>query len=86
MFFLDIAASCEFSYGPSGAVGYLYESVKDQMKWHKLSVKKYIKVVMGIGRIMVLSKEDYMKQKVENIKTPEVDMAGALKAAFGDGS
>lgn len=68
-----------------GRVGYLYESVKDQLRWHKLSVKKYIGLVSTIGQIMALSDEDYKKQKVKAMKMNNSDMVEALIAVFGDG-
>lgn len=81
-----IASSCEFNYGAMSRVGYLYDSAKDQVKWHGLSVKKYIKMVMKIGQIVVLKDEDYQKEKVKAVKSSNTDIASALIAAFGDGT
>ncbi len=68
-----------------GRVGYLYESMKDQLKWNKLNCKKYIGLISQVGQIMSLSEEDYKKEKVKAMKMSGSSIAEALKAAFGDG-
>jgi len=68
-----------------GKVGYLYESVKDQLRWHGLSVKNYEGIISTIGQIMALSDEDYNKERVRALKMNKSEMAEALIAAFGDG-
>jgi len=68
-----------------GRTGYLYESVKDQLRWSNLSVKDYVGVISRIGQIMSYSEEDYKKKKVKAMKMKPSDIADALKAVFGDG-
>ena len=68
-----------------GRVGYLYESAKDQLRWHNLEVKDYINLIMAIGQIMSYSDEDYRKEKVKALKMNKSEIADALIAAFGDG-
>jgi len=68
-----------------GRVGYLYESVKDNIRWTKLSVKRYVKIISNIGQIMALSDENYNKEKVKAMKMSSSSIAEALKSAFGDG-
>jgi len=80
-----VASRCEYNYGFSGRVGFLYDSAKDQMKWIGLSAKQHLGTVMRIGEVMALRDEDYQKAKVKAIETPQSSMAAALKAAFGDG-
>ncbi len=81
----NIAAGCEYSYGAMGRVGFLYDSMKDRLKWSKLSVKRYVKIVSQIGQILSLSDEDYKKEKVKAMQMSANAIAEALKAAFGDG-
>ena len=69
-----------------GRVGYLYDSVKDRLKWDHLSVKDYISLLMDIGQVMSLSDKDYDKQRVKQIKMPADSIAKALIAAYGDGT
>ena len=68
-----------------GRVGYLYESAKDQLRWHNLEVKDYINLIMAIGQIMSYSDEDYKKEKVKAMRMERSEIADALIAAFGDG-
>jgi len=68
-----------------GRVGFLYESVKDQLKWNSLSQKCYTKLLCGVGKIMALSDEDYKKEKVKATKMSNSSIAETLKSAFGDG-
>lgn len=68
-----------------GRVGYLYESVKDQLRWNNLSVKKYIGLISTIGQIMALNDEDYNKAKAKAMKMSNPSLAEALMTAFGDG-
>jgi len=41
------------------STSYLYDSVKDVLKWSKLDVRMYAKTVMAIGSIYHLSQEDF---------------------------
>lgn len=61
-----------------GRVGYLYESVKDQLKWKKLEVKRYVGVIMKIGQVVSLSDEDYrancpLSPKISDLKGKELE-------------
>jgi len=68
-----------------GRVGYLYESVKDQLRWNNLSVKDYVGVISRIGQVMAYSEEDYKKERVKAMKMKPSDISDSLKAVFGDG-
>ena len=68
-----------------GRVGFLYESMKDQLRWSKLSVKKYINIISHIGQILALSDKDYKKAKVKAVKMDTNAIADALLSAYGDG-
>ena len=53
---------CQPDYGGiGGVVGYLYDSAKDAIKWHKAKPKEYIKLIMAIGRLVYLSEDDFTK-------------------------
>ena len=58
-YLLNIAKRCEIKIGFNGLEGFLYESVKDQIKWANLSVKKYVGMVMAIGYYATMKKEDF---------------------------
>jgi len=79
-----VCSKCEYAYGAMGRVGFSYDSAKDQLKWSDLSVKKWVSLVMEVGRYMALDDKDWKK-----IKAPKTEgtagMAAALVAAFGDG-
>ena len=55
----------------SGA--FLYESAKDTLKWHGLSVKEHIVTIMHIGTLYHLSDEDFAKMGT----TPSSDLLEA---------
>ena len=81
---LFIATSCEIDYGGfNGPVGFLYKSAKDAIKWEGLSVKRYIKLIMKIGRYISLSDERFAK--VKNRNNNKNSIADVLISAFGDG-
>ncbi len=82
---LKVANRCEFAYGGMGRVGFLYESVKDNLKWMKLRPKLFTRFVMRIGDWMALDDETYNKEKVRVMRMDAAEMAATLKAAFGDG-
>jgi len=42
---------------------FLYESAKDVLRWHNLSVKKYINTIMSIGTLYHLDDEGWNKYK-----------------------
>ncbi len=66
-----------------GRVGYLYDSVKDQIRWHKLSVKHYTKLISNIGQVMALRDEDYEKERVKQMKVSNIDTQNSLLSLFG---
>ncbi len=78
-----VASKCSFSYGFSGATGFLYESAKDELRWAGMRPKYYVRLIMHIGELVALDDEAFEKAKVRNIKMEPGDMAARLKAAFG---
>ena len=68
-----------------GRVGYLYDSVKDQLRWKHLSVKQYEGLISTIGQIMSMSDEDFSKERAKAMKMSNPSLADALITAFGDG-
>ena len=63
------------------SVAFLYESAKDVLRWHNLSVKTHINEVMSIGSLIYLSDENYNKHRAkiseENSTTEDIDDAFA---------
>ncbi|NOX15959.1 MAG: hypothetical protein GXP61_08045 [Epsilonproteobacteria bacterium] len=80
-----VASRCEYEYGFNGVVGYMYASVKDNLRWNNLSIKHYIHILMGIGRFMALDEKDFAKESVKQNKMDPKNIASALISAFGDG-
>lgn len=68
-----------------GRTGFLYESMKDRLKWGNLSAKHYIHILSQIGKIMSLDEKDYKKEKVKAMKMSSTGIANVLITAFGDG-
>lgn len=68
-----------------GATGFLYASAKDNLKWQKLSLKRWLGIVLDVGYFMALDKEQWQKVKKGRVNKSS-DIAGALKSAFGDGT
>jgi len=65
---LVIAQLCKLisiSQGESGG-GFIYQSAKDVLKWHNLSVKKHISVIMSIGNLYLLPEKQFEKYKNDN--------------------
>ncbi len=58
---LSITARCEMEIGFNGVTGFLYQSAKDNIKWHKLDVKRYIQEVMYLGRMISLDEEKWQE-------------------------
>jgi len=54
-----VASQCEPAFGAMGRTGFLYDSAKDQLRWHDLSAKNHVRTIMRIGEVMALSDEDY---------------------------
>ena len=80
-----IAFKCEYSYGAMGRVGFLYDSMKDRLKWGKLSIKHYVKLISQVGQILSMSEDDYKKEKRRSKKISKTVMFDVFKSAFGDG-
>ena len=80
-----VANRCEFAYGCNGAIGFNYLSAKDSLKWENLRVKRYISLVMAIGRVLSLKDSEFDKEYVRQNKMDTNDIANTLIAAFGDG-
>jgi hypothetical protein len=58
----------------SGVVGYLYQSAKDSIKWHRQKPKELINLIMDIGRLVYLPDEEFEKISIESdVKIEELD-------------
>ena len=68
-----------------GAVGFLYESVRDELKWAKLRAKFYTKMLMKIGAYLVMEDKDYNRLKTQNTELNTDEVAEKLIAIFGKG-
>ena len=79
-----VASGCEYAYGMS-RVGYLYESVKDNLRWTGLRPKMFARLIMRIGDWMALDDEQYNKEKVRLMSMDSDEIAELLKARFGGG-
>ena len=78
----NIASKCTINYGAMGAVGYLYDSVKDEIKWANLRTKFYTKMLIKIGELLVLDNKEFSKRVVENSEMTDSEIANILKSAF----
>lgn len=78
-----LASRCEYAYGAMGKSGYLYESVKDVLKWHNMRPRHYAFLLMRIGDWMALDDERYRKEIVKQAKMSDEDIALKLKSMFG---
>ena len=45
---------------------FVYQSAKDQLKYHNLSIKKHITAIIAIGNLYLLSEENFEKYKNDN--------------------
>jgi len=81
----NVASKCRIEYSAMGATGYLYESVKDELKWAGLRRKCYVAIISKIGSLIVLEDEEYNKKKVQETKMEADEMANALIQVFGSG-
>lgn len=81
----NVAKRCEYAYGFSGAIGYLYESVKDQLRWAKLSKKKWAYTLMRVGDFLTLSEKKWKEAHLQNDEMDSSDIAKILLSAFGGG-
>ena len=66
-----------------GRAGFLYQSVKDRLKWFGLRPKRYVYILMRIGDWMGLDDETYRKEIVRQTKMSDEEIASKLKIAFG---
>jgi len=57
----------------SGVVGYLYQSAKDSIKWHKQKPKELINLIMDIGRLVYMPDEEFEKISVTDVEIEEMD-------------
>ena len=78
-----LASRCEYVYSAMGRSGYLYESVKDVLKWHNMHPKYYTFLLMRIGDWMALDEERYRKEIVKQTKMSDEEIALKLKSMFG---
>ena len=85
MVLANVASRCEYAYGGMGRVGFLYESMKDNLKWNDLDVKYYVHMLSSIGRVLSLSEDEYKKQKAKNIKASSDEIINTFSSIFGDG-
>jgi hypothetical protein len=80
-----VCVRCEYAYSAMGATGYLYASAKDNLKWNGIKPKEWIHIVMDVGHLMALNKEDFDKAVRVKKKRTDGDLAAMLISAFGDG-
>jgi hypothetical protein len=80
-----VASKCAINYGAMGAVGFLYESVKDELKWANFSQKHYTNFLIRLGQIFVMEDKEFNKQKVKYLEMNTNEIKASLIAAFGDG-
>ena len=66
-----------------GATGYLYESIKDNLKWAGIRKKFYVGIISKIGALFVLDDEAYNKERVKHTNMDTEEIANTLKAVFG---
>ena len=43
------------------SVSFIYQSVKDVIKWHSISVKDHIAIIMNMGTLIYMTEENYNK-------------------------
>jgi len=82
MVLANIASKCSISYGAMGAVGFLYESVKDSLKWNNLRPKFYTKLLMRVGELLIMEEAEYKKIVVKHSEMSDEDIANVLKTTF----
>jgi len=78
---------CEFNYTSYGAVGFLYKSAKDNIKWANVKPKKLIYIIMRIGDLLAIQEDKDFNKAIAKFdkKQDTKSLAAALIAAFGDG-
>ena len=82
-----IASMCEFNYTSYGAIGFLYQSAKDNIKWARLKPKKLIYSIMRIGDLLAIKEDSDFNKAIARFdkKRDSKNLAAALIRAFGDG-
>jgi len=61
----SVCISCISSSNGMSA-SFIYQSAKDSLKWHNMSIKDNIQTVMRIGVLLNLSNEDFENMKNDN--------------------
>lgn len=79
-----VASRCEIAYGGMGAVGFLYQSAKDQCKWNGLKPKEHIHNIMGIGKYLVMDDKTFAKANRDQEQSID-ELSSMLLNAFGNG-
>ncbi|MDM5264678.1 hypothetical protein PF327_10775 [Sulfurovum sp. XTW-4] len=51
------------------SVSFLYESAKDTLRWHRLSVQKHIGTVMSIGNMLFMDDKSYGEMRTKSSAT-----------------
>ena len=82
----NVASKCSTQYGAMGAVGFIYESVKDELLWANISRKRYTSLLMKVGTLYCLDEKEYNKLRVREFKMSSDEIATRLKAIFGVGN
>lgn len=80
-----IASKCSVNYGAMGAVGYIYESVKDELRWAGLRAKFYTNLLMRIGMYFVMEDDKYNEIKVKQTTMQQDEITQKFLLTFGDG-
>lgn len=66
-----------------GATGYLYESIKDNLKWAGIRKRFYVGIISKIGALFVLDDETYNKERLKYMNMDTNEITNTLKAVFG---
>jgi hypothetical protein len=72
------------NYTINGISGYLYQSVKDQLKWNNISVKEYTNSLMHIGT-MIYGSDEYFAKSISRLEMngPDKNAGQEILAMFG---
>lgn len=81
----NIASRCAIDYGAMGAVGFKYQSIKDELRWARLDVSRYTHLLNRVGNLFCMPVEEYEKAKVKTLKMRKDEIASKLIAMFGKG-
>ncbi len=66
-----------------GAVGFEYESIKDELKWAGIEPKYYTSLLDKVGGLYVMDEKEYEKQRVTNIRMKSDEIMNKLMITFG---